>query len=153
MYCRIFPLRGFKIGAWVISVITVIWSLLFIFICIFQCTPIARAWNPTIPGKCLYLRGIFIGNAVPNIVTDAAILAMPMHQVWKLQARLAQRLTICGIFLLGCLYVVLGFLSYRSRKDLLLTPYPLLASSSQAYTVSSPFYNSIKTTFPVSHFV
>ncbi|KAK2761633.1 hypothetical protein FQN54_001461 [Arachnomyces sp. PD_36] len=105
MYCRIFPLRGFKIGAWIISVITVIWSLLFIFICIFQCNPIARAWNPTIPGTCMYLRGIFIGNAVPNIVTDAAILAMPMHQVWKLHARLAQRITLCGIFLLGCFVI------------------------------------------------
>lgn len=58
-----------------------------------------------IPGSCLDLRKAFVGNAVPNIVTDAAILAMPMGQVWKLQVRLAQKITISCIFLLGCLYV------------------------------------------------
>jgi hypothetical protein len=104
MYCRIFPLPSFRIAAWILSIATIIWSFMFIFICIFQCTPIARAWNPTIPGTCLYLRGIFIGNAVPNIVTDAAILMMPLYPVWKLHVRLIQRITLTAIFLLGCLY-------------------------------------------------
>ena len=104
MYCRIFALHSFRIGAWILSTITVLWSLMFIFICVFQCTPIPRAWNPTIPGKCLYLRGIFIGNAVPNIVTDVAILTMPLFRVRKLHMPFAQRITLSMIFLLGCLY-------------------------------------------------
>ncbi|MBA7491861.1 hypothetical protein ES702_02409 [subsurface metagenome] len=33
MYCRVFPLRLFKIGAWVLSVITVVWSLIFTLLC------------------------------------------------------------------------------------------------------------------------
>ena len=33
MYCRVFPLRGFQIGAWVISSITTVWSLMFVFLC------------------------------------------------------------------------------------------------------------------------
>lgn len=33
MYCRVFPLRSFKIAAWILSIITVTWSLMFIFIC------------------------------------------------------------------------------------------------------------------------
>lgn len=33
MYCRVFPLRGFKIAAWVLSTITVVWSLMFTFLC------------------------------------------------------------------------------------------------------------------------
>jgi hypothetical protein len=103
MYCRIFALRSFKIGAYVISTITILWSLVFLFVCIFQCDPVSRAWNSTIPGTCLNLRAIFIGNAIPNIVTDAAILVMPMRQVWKLQIRLIQRISLSIIFLLGCL--------------------------------------------------
>jgi hypothetical protein len=104
MYCRAFALPSFRIAAWILSIITIIWSFMFIFICVFQCMPVARAWNPTIPGRCLYLRGIFIGNAVPNIVTDAAILMMPLYHVWKLQVRFIQRITLTFIFLLGCLY-------------------------------------------------
>jgi hypothetical protein len=105
MYCRIFALRSFKIGAWVLSIATVLWSLIFIFVCIFQCTPIAKAYDPTVPGKCVNLRALFIGNAVPNIVTDAAILMMPVHQVWKLQIKLVQRISVTGVFFLGALYV------------------------------------------------
>lgn len=33
MYCRVFPLRQFRIAAWILSGITVAWSLMFIFIC------------------------------------------------------------------------------------------------------------------------
>lgn len=109
MYCRIFPLRGFKIGAWVLSTLTVLWSISFLFVCIFQCNPIPKAWDLTIPGTCVDLRKVFIGNAVINIVTDFAILAMPVHQVWKVQMRLAQKIIISGIFLLGCLYVFSHF--------------------------------------------
>ena len=103
MYCRIFDLRGFKIGAWILSILTVVWSLVFIFVCIFQCHPIETAFDPTVPGECVNLRALFIGNAVPNIVTDAAILSMPVHQVWKLQIRLIQRISVMGVFTLGAL--------------------------------------------------
>lgn len=33
MYCRVFPLRSFRLAAWIISTITVLWSLIFVFIC------------------------------------------------------------------------------------------------------------------------
>lgn len=33
MYCRVFPVRGFRIGAWIIGSITVIWSVMFVFLC------------------------------------------------------------------------------------------------------------------------
>jgi hypothetical protein len=120
MYCRVFPLRSFRISAWIIGTITTFWSLMFIFICIFQCNPIPRAWNLTIPGKCLNLRGIFIGNAVPNIVTDVLILAMPVYHVWKLHLRQAQRVALTGIFLLGAFVIVASI--YRFTTILKLNP-------------------------------
>lgn len=103
MYCRIFSLRSFRIAAWTIGTIVVLWTLAFIFVCIFQCSPVPRAWNPMINGTCINLRAAFIGNAVPNIATDLAILVMPMHQVWKLQIKLVQRISLTIVFLLGCL--------------------------------------------------
>lgn len=33
MYCRVFPLKNFKIAAWILSVITVVYSLMFTFLC------------------------------------------------------------------------------------------------------------------------
>jgi hypothetical protein len=72
-------------------------------VCIFQCTPIAKAWNPTIAGHCINLKGSFIGNAVPNILTDMAILTLPMPQVWRLHTTLVQKCQLSIIFLLGSL--------------------------------------------------
>lgn len=120
MYCRVFPLRSFTIASWIIGSITTLWSLMFIFLCIFQCDPIPRAWNLTIPGKCLYLRGIFIGNAVPNILTDAIILSMPVYHVWKLHLRQAQRVALTGIFMLGAFVIVASI--YRFTTVLELNP-------------------------------
>ena len=36
MYCRMFPVRRFKIAAWVLGILTVVWSVMFIFICKYE---------------------------------------------------------------------------------------------------------------------
>ncbi|KAH7124667.1 hypothetical protein EDB81DRAFT_699079 [Dactylonectria macrodidyma] len=101
MYLRIFPSRGFKIAAAIIAALVVAWWIAIVAVCIFQCNPISKAWLPWIGGTCIDLKGSFIGNAIPNIVTDVAILCMPIRQVWKLHVTLAQRLSLCFMFLLG----------------------------------------------------
>lgn len=105
MYARIFPLKGFRIGAYILGFITVGWVIAINCVSIFQCRPIRKAWFPTMPGECIDLKGSFIGNAVPNILTDIAILCMPVAQVWKLQVTTAQRASLIFMFLLGGLLV------------------------------------------------
>ncbi|GKT46685.1 satratoxin biosynthesis SC1 cluster protein 4 [Colletotrichum spaethianum] len=101
MYCRIFPSRNFKIAAMTLGGITIAWWIAIVCVCIFQCNPISKAWLPFIEGTCIDLKASFIGNAIPNILTDVAILCLPVGQVWKLQATLTQRLSLCFMFLLG----------------------------------------------------
>ncbi|KAK8043153.1 hypothetical protein PG994_013636 [Apiospora phragmitis] len=101
MYLRIFPSRNFKYGAWFIGGIVVAWWIAIVLVCIFQCWPIPKAWNPALPGHCINLKASFIGNAIPNIATDIAILAMPVGQVWHLQVNLAQKISLLFMFLLG----------------------------------------------------
>ncbi|KAI3559391.1 hypothetical protein CABS01_00479 [Colletotrichum abscissum] len=108
MYRRIFPGRGFKIAAMVLGLLTIGWWLAIVFVCVFQCTPVAKAYMPWIEGTCIDLKASFIGNAIPNILTDVAILCLPIGQVWKLQVTLAQRLSLCFMFLLG------GFVLFAS---------------------------------------
>ncbi|KAL1615515.1 hypothetical protein SLS56_011784 [Neofusicoccum ribis] len=101
MYMRIFPTKGFKIGAYILGFMTIGWCIAINCVSIFQCHPIKKAWLPTIPGSCINLKASFIGNAVPNILTDVAILCMPIGQVWKLQVTPTQRASLCFMFLLG----------------------------------------------------
>ncbi|KAJ6038829.1 hypothetical protein N7499_003728 [Penicillium canescens] len=105
MYARIFPTRGFRIAAIILGSIVIGWVVAIICVSVFQCTPLAKAWNPTLSGTCINLKGSFIGNAVPNILTDIAILALPVHVVWGLHATVTHRLSVIAVFLLGSFVV------------------------------------------------
>lgn len=105
MYTRIFPTRGFRVAALVLGLVSVSWAIAIICVSIFQCTPIEKTWDPTVPGTCINLKGSFIGNAIPNILTDIAILSLPIKMVWGLHASLIHRLSVTFVFLLGSLYV------------------------------------------------
>jgi hypothetical protein len=47
----------------------------------------------------------FNGNSIPNIITDALVVILPIPYVWKLQLATPQKLAIVFIFALGALYV------------------------------------------------
>lgn len=106
MYARIFPTRSFRIAAYILGSIVISWVIAIICVSVFQCTPIAKAWDTSLPGTCINLKDSFVGNAVPNILTDIAILSLPVRVVWGLQATLVHRLTVIAVFLLGSLYVL-----------------------------------------------
>ncbi|CZS94155.1 related to integral membrane protein [Rhynchosporium agropyri] len=101
MYLRIFPVRSIRIGAYILGGLSIAWCISIIMVSIFQCTPIEKTWNSSIPGFCINLKGSFIGNAIPNILTDVAILALPMQQVWSLHTSTMQKVQISIVFLLG----------------------------------------------------
>uniref|UniRef100_L2GAV4 Integral membrane protein n=1 Tax=Colletotrichum fructicola (strain Nara gc5) TaxID=1213859 RepID=L2GAV4_COLFN len=108
MYRRIFPSRGFKISAMVLGFLTIGWWISIVLVCVFQCTPVAKAYMPWIDGTCIDLKASFIGNAIPNILTDVAILCLPIKEVWRLQVTMVQRISLCFMFLLG------GFVLFAS---------------------------------------
>ncbi|PQE17040.1 hypothetical protein CJF30_00003764 [Rutstroemia sp. NJR-2017a BBW] len=101
MYRRIFPVRSIKIGSLVLGGLSVAWCISIIMVSVFQCVPIQKIWNPTLEGNCINLKASFVGNAIPNILTDVAILALPMQQVWGLHTSVAQKTQISFVFLLG----------------------------------------------------
>ena len=110
MYLRIFPTKDFRIGAYILGSVTIGWVIAINCVSIFQCNPIEKAWlGPAVAGTCINLKASFIGNAVPNILTDIIILCMPVTQVLKLQVSNAQRASLIFMFLLGAL-LVLSFL-------------------------------------------
>jgi hypothetical protein len=57
----------------------------------------------------------FIGKAIPNIITDWALLFLPIPYIWRLHQSRAQKVALCGVFGLGGLYVfVLTHSPYHS---------------------------------------
>ncbi|KAL2829747.1 hypothetical protein BDW59DRAFT_158921 [Aspergillus cavernicola] len=105
MYNRIFPVRSFRIGSYILASFTLAWLISVALAAIFQCTPVKKAWIPQHPGHCINLKAAVIGNGVPNFLTDICILALPGRCIWKLHASQWQRISIIAVFLSGSFVV------------------------------------------------
>lgn len=69
------------------------------------CLPIAKFWDPSIPGYCLSRKGLWFSNAAMHIVTDLAILVIPVPALVGLDLPRRQKVALITIFALGGLYV------------------------------------------------
>ena len=58
-------------------------------------------WNPFVLGRCINIHSFFIGIAVPNIITDIALLVMPLPYMWRLQVTLPKKIALMFVFILG----------------------------------------------------
>ncbi|RAL14713.1 uncharacterized protein BO97DRAFT_441673 [Aspergillus homomorphus CBS 101889] len=100
-YLRIFVTPGFRIAAQVcMGCAAAYWlgSMLQIFLI---CQPFEKNWNSTLPGHCASMNVAFSTIGAFNLVTDLAIMALPVHHIWKLQTSTATKLALYGIFGLG----------------------------------------------------
>ena len=84
-----------------------IWSVLIfyvvdIFFLIFICSPREKIWNPLMTtGHCFDSNASYKASGVFNVLSDFAILILPMATVWKLQMSLRRRLLTMGVFATG----------------------------------------------------
>ncbi|KAK0656953.1 hypothetical protein B0T16DRAFT_452461 [Cercophora newfieldiana] len=118
MYLRIFPTRFIKIGVYVLGTYVVLLWVASIFVVIFQCTPVQKAYNPYIKeGWCLSIVSWFLGAAIPNIISEILILILPTREIWKLQVPRPQKLAICGVFAVGLLVVICSALRIHGLVD------------------------------------
>jgi hypothetical protein len=53
-------------------------------------------------------RKAYVGPSAVNVITDVILLVLPIPYVWSLNAALAQRLILIGIFLLGTFVAVVS---------------------------------------------
>ncbi len=103
-YRRTFAItRTMQICLWTLGIIFVGWFLSMTFTVIFMCQPVQKAWKPDLPGHCANLYAFFLGQAIPNIVTDVVLLLLPLPYLWRLQIQLPQKIALVSVFLLGYL--------------------------------------------------
>lgn len=81
-----------------------LWYIINIFMLAFQCSPRAKIWNPSLPGHCFtsFYTVNFVA-AVLNVISDVAMLVMPILWVWKLQMAWKRKVGISLIFASGIL--------------------------------------------------
>lgn len=106
-YLRIFPYRGLRIVMYITTAVTIALFFASIFTTIFQCSPVAAAWNFTIiDRKCFRLVNYLYASTAVNIVTDIILCTAPLPYFWNLQLPRRQKVIVSTLFLIGGLYVV-----------------------------------------------
>lgn len=70
---------------------------------IFQCTPINKAWDQSIPGRCVPIEIFILIASVISVISDFSILLLPFVCVWQLQLKTDKKLGVSAMFLAGSL--------------------------------------------------
>ena len=102
LYLRVFTNRYERVAAWIlIGVIGATWFSYSV-ATIFQCMPVGFIWDKTIEGgKCFNFRAFATSSSVPNIVTDVAVLFLPIRTVIELKISVGRRAGLMLIFVTG----------------------------------------------------
>ncbi len=100
-YYRVLGTDGMRIVILAALVLVGMWSTSQLLIVIFTCSPVAKFWEPTLPGKCIPDLPFWYINAAGNILTDAIIFTLPLPVLSSLQLPPTQKYLLMGIFSLG----------------------------------------------------
>lgn len=107
MFRRISPQKGLRMAIYTVLAVVIGYSIALILVLIFACNPIERAWDGTITeGFCINRNAVYVATAVVNIVTDLAIIAIPIPMVINLKMPLQQKIGLAFMFAIGSLLVL-----------------------------------------------
>lgn len=79
-----------------------------------QCQPITKAWKIDMQGHCLNAALLMEISGMFNVVSDLAILLVPIHAIWELPLTLRKKASLCAMFSFGAMY---GFIDLDSNGN------------------------------------
>ena len=101
-YVRIFRIvLVYRIVFWIVAFLIISWGIAINSMAIFQCIPIHKAWDLTVPGHCLSFSKTFLGTAITNIVIDFILLVLPIPMLWKLHIETSSKIALIFVFSAG----------------------------------------------------
>ncbi|TAQ83654.1 hypothetical protein B7494_g8028 [Chlorociboria aeruginascens] len=102
-YWRLFKISGWvRYAIYVIGATVISWGIAVILVICFQCIPLKGFWDHNAEATCAVdAYKFFYGNSIPNILTDCAILILPIQSVQALKMNWVQKLSLYSIFTLG----------------------------------------------------
>ena len=109
LYRRIFALKIFRYVTTLAVAVVGAWLVSFLFVIIFQCTPITSQWDSLEimnQNNCVDQLPFYYANAITDLLTDVMILVLPLPMVARLQMPMKQKMAVTGMFLLGTLVCV-----------------------------------------------
>ncbi|KAL4926604.1 putative integral membrane protein (Pth11) [Aspergillus undulatus] len=93
-------------------------QLIFTIVLSCGCRPIARQWDPSIPGTCINTVASYYGLAITSLVFDVVIIALPLPILAKLQLKLRQKILLGVLFGLGFFVTIIQIIRMLTVKNL-----------------------------------
>ncbi|KAL8990702.1 MAG: hypothetical protein Q9177_000702 [Variospora cf. flavescens] len=105
LYFRLFsPTRVMRLAIHVNLWANVLYYVVGFFLVLLMCNPREAIWDPYVENvKCLDPRAIRITSASFNLISDLAILFIPIFTVWRLQMQRKKKLMTIAVFASGLL--------------------------------------------------
>ena len=90
------------------SIHFLIWSNLLFYLTIMlaeliECIPREMIWDSEVPGHCINISAALVAGAVINVISDFAILELPIGKIWQLHMSPRRKLGVCAVFSAGLL--------------------------------------------------
>ncbi|KAE8165061.1 hypothetical protein BDV40DRAFT_259305 [Aspergillus tamarii] len=82
-------------------VAVVVNQVIFTFLFIFPCKPIAMQWDTSLSGTCINTLKSYYALAGTSLGFDIIIIALPLPVLWNLQLGKRQKVALCCVFALG----------------------------------------------------
>ncbi|KAK0630307.1 hypothetical protein B0T17DRAFT_488588 [Bombardia bombarda] len=101
LYLRIFVQKWFRRACWALLAVVIVYMVATFGLSVWQCTPVPRAWDKSIPGTCINLTINWYANAGFSIATDILILGLPMYPIYASQLSKGQKIALMAVFALG----------------------------------------------------
>lgn len=104
IFRRISTAKPHRLAINAVMVVVAGYTIAIVLVLIFQCNPIARAWDVTIvAGSCVNRPAVYVAMASVNIGTDLFILLMPIPIVLGLKLPWPQKIGLALMFAVGSL--------------------------------------------------
>jgi hypothetical protein len=97
-----------KIHIWIIYIAmlsTALSGIVFFFVTMFQCAPIAFFWDKDLPGHCVDIEviiGLAILYSVFSVISDFIFAILPGVIVWNLQLHQRTKMLLIPLLAMGC---------------------------------------------------
>ena len=101
-YLRIYPEKNFRIVVYTVLSVTVGYMIAICLVLIFRCHPLAKNWNPTLPGHCILLLP-YVWNGILNVMTDLMVILVPVPRLVAWKVTLRRKLVISVMLATGSL--------------------------------------------------
>ena len=102
LYQQLFVTKTTRNVTWALMTVVVMTWTAETLSAIFQCKPITYLWDKaSSDGYCVNQIALYAYWSIPNRITDAVMIVLPLPTVWNLRAPRAQKVGLTFTFLLG----------------------------------------------------